>query len=593
MPIQGRTFQKDEKEIRILMDVAQGKKKASLAVVNARLMNVYTGEYQEEMSVCVRGKWIAYVGTEPEPIIGKETEVIDAGGKTVIPGLIDGHTHLIQLFHPGEFLKYAIKGGTTTIVTETLEAFPIMGLEGVREILRAFKNQPVKIFATAPPMISISKASHGIEDEQLIELLKEDEVVGLGESYWQSVLQEPDHIISKYTAALNRGKTLEGHTAGARKHKLNAYIAAGISSCHEPITAQEVLDRLRLGLYIMIREGSIRRDLKAISDIGQSGADLRRLVLSTDGISPRDLLEKGYMEYVVQKAIQSGFEPITAVRMATLNVAEHFGLDDIVGGVAPGKYADFLILPDPETIAPETVVSMGRVAALNGKCLAEPRWHEFPQNCKNTVDLGRKFVSEDFSIRMEGENQKEQVRLMEMVTDLVTRETIIDIPVKEGEIGIDLSRDIVKVAAVDRVNNPGETFVGLIRGFTFKHPRGAFAASTSWDTSDIVVVGADDSDMACAVNRIHELQGGIVVCSGGEILAELALPIMGLISELVMSKLAQKIDEVREAAFVLGISFEDPILTLSTLTGAAIPYLRICEEGLVNLKVGKTLGLIV
>jgi adenine deaminase len=578
-------------EAKALMKVALGQEKADLVVVNARLANVYTAELLDDCAVSIKGQWIAYVGRNPGDTIGPKTEVIDAGSQTVIPGLIDGHTHMAWLCKADEFLKYAAKGGTTTIVTETLEVFLVAGYAGLVDLLESFKIQPIKIWATAPTTISISKAARGISKETLQKLLERDDIVGLGESYWQAVLQEPDWLLALFEQTQRAGKTLEGHSAGASEKKLAAYIANGISSCHEPINADQVLERLRLGLHVMVREGAVRKDLEEIAKIKDHGIDLRRLILVSDGISPADLMANGYMEALVQKAIDYGFEPINAIQMATLNVAEHFSLDHLIGGIAPGRLADFVIIPDIATIAAQVVVSNGRVIAQNGNLLAAPRSHSFSADSLNSVKLPRQLTPSDFYIRAPENVENIKVRVMNMVTDLVTAEIEERLPVRDGQIGVDLNQDIVKIAAIDRTHTPGRLFAGLIKGFGLK--AGAFACSAAWDTSDIVVVGADDSDMAAVVNRIHEMQGGAVVCKAGKILAEIALPVFGVISDLPLQSLAQRLAEVNTAARDLGVPFPTPVLSLITLTGAAIPYLRICEEGLVNLKSGKNVSLFV
>ena len=577
------------RDSKLLTQVALGQKKADLAIVNTTLLNVYTGELLKQYSVSIKDKWIAYVGEAPDDTIGPHTTVIDAKGKTLIPGLIDGHMHLAGLFLTSEFLKVAMKGGTTTIITETMEPFPVAGLKGVNDFLDSLKDQPVKIFATAPAMVSISRTARGISKETLRALLAREEVVGLGESYWQAVLQEPGQMLPIYQETLLSRKTLEGHSAGASGKKLNAYIATGISSCHEPISAQEVLERVRLGLRVMIREGSIRRDLEAISEIKDTDIDLRRLILVSDGIEPGDLMTKGYMEYVVQKAIDYGFDPVRAIQMATLNVAEHFSLDGLIGGIAPGRYADLVVIPDPENIKAELVISNGQIISRRGELVKAPRQHIFSQRSRNTVNLSRRLEPSDFSIRVRKEEQRIGVRVIDMVTDLVSKELNTQVPVKDGEVRIDTKRDIVKVAAIDRTRTPGKIFVGLVKGFRMKS--GAIASSSAWDTSDIIVVGADEIDMALAVNRIFDMQGGVVVCVKEKIMAEISLPVFGLISDLSMEMLVERIAVVKKAVSDLGVPFADPLLTLSTLTGASIPFFRICEEGLVNLKDGVTQSL--
>ncbi|MDF1590675.1 MAG: adenine deaminase C-terminal domain-containing protein [Desulfobacterales bacterium] len=584
-------FNKSVPESRQLIDVALGREAADLAVVNASLLNVYTGEVLKNYAVCAKGRWIAYMGDNPGSIITAGTHVIDAQGCPLIPGLIDGHAHLAWMYTAAEFLKHVIPGGTTTIVTETMETFPVAGHDGVIDFLNSCKEQPVKIFATAPVMVSISQQARGISTDALRSLLERDDILGLGESYWQAVLQDPDSILPIFRQAQLFNKTLEGHTAGATAGKLVASVAAGISSCHEPITADEVLDRLRLGLNVMIREGSIRRDLQSISRIKDSGISFRRLSFVTDGIEPKDLLEKGYMEFVVQKAIDCGFDPVAAIRMATLNVAEHFSIDSLVGGIAPGRFADMLILPDLKTIKPRYVISNGRLVARDGRLLVTPRIHQFSQKSRKSVALPRELKPSDFSVPAKSGETKAGVRMIELITDLVTREKHETLAAAGGEIQADLDRDIIKVAAIDRTHVPGKMFTGFIRGFNLKS--GAIASSGAWDTSDIVVVGTNSADMATAVNRIMALQGGAVVCSRGDILAEIPLPIMGIISELPMRDLAAKLEGLNAAISQLGVSLKNPLLTLITLTGAAIPYLRICEEGLVNLKDGRPLGLFI
>jgi len=417
-----------------LINVTLGREKADLAIINATILNVYTGELLENHSVAIKGEWIAYVGDDPGDSIGPQTNIIDARGKTIIPGLIDGHTHLVWLFTVSEFLRYAMVGGTTTIITETMEAFPVTGYEGVVDFLASLSDQPVKIFANAPAMVSISKKARGISKATLRKLLVRDDILGLGESYWQVVIQEPDEFLPIFEETLRFGKRLEGHSAGAKGKKLMAYIAAGISSCHEPINAEEVLERLRLGMHVMVREGSIRRDLAPISRIKDAGVDLRRLILVTDGIEPGDLVEKGYMEFVVQKAIDCGFDPVNAIQMATINVAEYFFLDSIIGGIAPGKYADMLIIPDPGVIKAEYVISKGKIIAREGNLLVSPRKHVFSRESLNSIHLLRELEPSDFSIPVKKTSSHVNVRVIDQVTDLVTKELIVSVPVFDGEI---------------------------------------------------------------------------------------------------------------------------------------------------------------
>ncbi|NQT31138.1 MAG: adenine deaminase [Deltaproteobacteria bacterium] len=574
-----------------LMRVALGEAEADLAIVNGSVVNVYSGEV-EKASVLIKGDRIAYVGSDVGKAIGSSTRVIDANGKTLVPGFIDGHTHIDTIYSTSELLRFAIKGGTTTIITETCTLSSPLGYEGVIQFLKSAKNQPIKIFITAPPLVTISPVTeeHAITVKQLRQLLRRKEVLGLGEVYWGDVVSGNKRVLDLIAETLKWGKKVEGHSAGATGAKLQAYVSSGISSCHEPTNAEEVRERVRLGLFILIREGEIRREMEAISQLKDDDAILNRLAVSTDGVGPEQLISDGYMEFLVQKAINLGFNPVRAIQMATVNIARHFAIDGDIGGIAPGKYADIVIIPDLKTIRPEHVISNGRVVARNGQVLVPPRRHRYPRSMLNTIHLAREFTADDFTIPAEG-RQQVKVRLIEQVTNLVTREALIDMPVTDGQLKADVSQDIIKVAAIERAYGTGKSFTGLIRGLGLK--KGAIASSYAWDCGDIIVVGADESDMATAVNRVKEIGGGEAVCAGGRILAEIALPVGGIVSTEPMETIADKFNRIQKAAAGLGGRFPNFSLTIATLTTPAIPFLRICSSGLFNLKTNRFVDLIV
>lgn len=575
-----------------LMDICLGRGQADMAVINGTVLNVYTCEWIKNLTVLIKGEWIFHVGAHLPDAIGPETSIIDAKDKVVIPGLIEAHTHLADcLYSPVEFLRCAMTGGTTTIITESIEVFPIRGEEGIIDFLNAFRDQPIKVFGTVPAMASTSRLCHGMPRETLRRLLLRDDVIGLGEAYWQAVFQNPETFLPNFEETLLSGRKVEGHSAGAKGRNLSSYLTSGVSSCHEPVTSEEALERLRLGLHVMIREGSIRSDLDAVADLKFAGIDYRRLILVTDGVRPVDLLEKGYMEHVVQRVIDLGIDPGKAIQMATINAADYFGLDGIAGGIAPGRQADLLILPDRMTIKPEVVISKGRVIARDGRLLVSPRDHTFAPETLNSVHLPRAMHPQDFAIPVNRGRSNVRVRAVDQITDLVTREFILSVPVVGGQIRSDPSHDLLKVAAVERHFVPGKTFVGLVRGFGLK--TGAMACSSAWDTSDIIVVGESEVDMAEAVNRIHALQGGMVLCAGGKILSEIPLPIFGLMGNMPVPELAERMGVMTSHARALGFPFADPHRTLVPLTGAAIPFLRLSEQGLMDIKTGKRLPFIV
>ena len=580
-------------EIKSLVNTALGNEKADLAIVNGDLVNVYTGELLKGWSVAIKGERIAYVGNDASHAVGPRTEVINASGKTLVPGLIDGHTHLLWWYSLEEFLKYAMRGGTTTIITETIEiAFPL-GYQGIIEFLESAKDQPIKVFATVPPMPTISPAAEAraMDTDTLRKLLEREEVLGLGEMYWSSIIKGNDRIFNLFAETLAAGKKLEGHSAGARGNRLIAYIAAGISACHESTTVEEALERVRLGIHTMIREGDIRMELPVISKIKDESIDLRRLTLVTDGVGPKRVMTDGYMEFVLQRAIDFGFDPIVAIQMATLNVAEHFSIDNIVGGIAPGKYADIAIIPNPKTIKAKYVISNGKILAQNGEVLIPPRKHTFSKGSFRSIEIPRKLEPADFAIRSKVGNGPVKVRVMDLVTDLVAREAQLDIATSDGEIKIDTDKDIRKIAVITTDDQKEKIFTGLVKGFGIS--KGAFASSAAWDTCALVVVGANERDMAEAANRIIALKGGIVVWANGQVQAELPLPVGGIISDQPMGTVVERLEAINQKLTELGCSLPDPHLTLTIFTSPAIPFLRISEEGLVDVRTGDIVDLVV
>ncbi len=584
----------DIEKSRQLMRVALGEVEADLAVINGSIVNVYTGEVIDGDTVLVKGDRVAYVGKKPGRSIGPGTRIIDAAGRVLVPGFIDGHTHLLNgMYSISEVLRYAIKGGTTTIITETMEFGFSLGYRGIIESIRSVRNQPVKVYITIPPMVSISPVAQAnvLTVEEMDRLLRYREVLGLGESFWGPVIEDEGQNLRLIAQTVKSGRLVDGHTAGARGNKLQAYTSLGVTSCHEPTTAEEVLERLRLGLYIMVREGETRREMEAVARMKDDDVDFRRMILASDGLGPWQLVEDGYMEFILQKAINLGFDPVRAIQMVTLNVAQRFGLDDTTGGIAPGKFADMVIIPDLRTIRPECVISNGQVVARDGDVIVQPRKHRYGKETRDSVHLRREFMADDFAVPAGGRRDKARVRVIDQETYLVTREAVLELPVADGWILPDTGQDVIKVAAIERVHNSGRMFTGFVRGLGFK--RGAIAATTSWDTCDMVVAGVDEVDMAVAVNRIRELNGGIVVCVRGEIVAEISLPVAGLITSLSMESISAALHHIQQAAAGLGCTQPDIRQTLSVLTTGGIPFLRIYESGLVDIRQNRFVDLLV
>jgi adenine deaminase len=573
--------------------VALGETEADLAIVNGTMVNVYTAEVLSGNTILIKGDWIAYAGASaPRQGIGKSTRVIDAVGKVLIPGLIDGHTHFDYLVSTAELARYAMQSGTTSIITETVGIAFRLGYAGIREYLSSLRRQPVKFWFTLPPMGTISPvaAEHRLTLREIRQLLRRPDCLGLGEIYWGPVNAGRRQEMELIEETLKAGKKVEGHSAGAAGNKLQAYTALGITSDHEPITAEEALERLRLGLSVMVREGEVRQDLEAVSRIIDRDIDFRRLALSSDGIGPIQLTRLGFMDYLVQKAIDLGFPPVRAIQMGSLNVAEHFNLQDMIGGIAPGRYADILMIPELSVIKPEIVISNGKIVSQNGKATIPPRRHTYSLSAQHCMRLDKEFAAADFIVPAGTSAPEVKVRVIDQVTGVLTRESLLDLKVSGGNIEMDPARDILKVAALEYVYAPGQIFTAFIRGLGLN--KGAVATSTCWDSANIMAAGADEADMALAVNRIREMQGGCVVCLAGKVLAEAAFPIAGIISEEPMEALAEKFQNVQQAAKGLGCIPEDIRTTLSVLPTPAIPYLRLCESGLFDVRANHTVDLI-
>ncbi len=574
-----------------LMWVALNQDSADLAITGGDVVNVYSGEVLRA-DVLIKGEKVAYVGMNGAASIGEKTEIIDAAGSVLVPGFIDGHTHIDLIYSVEEVVRYALAGGTTTIVTETTGlAFPL-GYQGVREFLSAAANQPVKIYFTAPPMSTINPSTAGrvVTQPQIEELLAREDCLGLGEIYWSAVLEDEPRLRAMMSATAAARKQVEGHSAGARGNKLQAYIALGVCSCHEPITEAEVLERLRAGLFVYIRDGEIREDLANVAQIKDSGVDFGNLGLTSDGVGAWQLVESGYMEVLVQKAIEIGFPPVRAFQMASYNVARHYGLDGLIGGIAPGRFADILVLPALDTVKPEHVISHGARVAHRGVLLVEPRHHDYSDWCRDSLHLPNNFTAGDFNIPVDLPDGPQNLRLMDLISTYVTHQAFTEIEVNGGEAIPDAKDDIIKIAAVERCYGSGDSFTGLIRGLGLK--RGAIATSAATDGWVLIAAGANDADIVLAANRVRELKGGMVVAEGGIILAEIPIRIGGIQTAAPMEEISRDLHAIQHAAEGLGCIYPDVRNTLTFMASEAVPFLRICEHGYLDMRRNRIVGLL-
>jgi adenine deaminase len=582
---------RDDREV--LRAVALAQTPADIVVRGGRLANVYSGELLEDWGVAIAGTRIASVGPEVDRCIGPATMVIDATGQIVAPGFIDGHTHLDCIHRLDQYLLAAIPTGVTGLVTETSFLSSVGGYPALAAFLAYLPRLPIMVVATAPT-ISYLLSDRGdgepmITMEEMARLLEEPSVVGLGEVYWPAILEGRANLSLLVAKAEAMGKRVEGHTAGARGSKLAACVAAGITSCHEPITAEEIRERLRLGLTTMVRDGSVRRDLGAL-DGALKGIAPRRLVLVSDTVWAHHLVERGYLDEAARQAMAMGLEPMQALQAITLAPAEHFRIDGLVGGLAPGRQADLVLIPDLAEFRPRLVIARGKIVAqdsrvtvpippleLSGDLLPRPRLHHA---------LGQ----EDLRIPAPPGRDRLRVRVMEFTGEIATQATVRDLPVRNGALWADPEADLLKVVAMDR-RGQGQIARGFASGYGLT--RGAMAASISFDTANLILLGATDAEMVMAAERMLSLGGGLVVVAGGSVLAEVPLPVGGIISDRPMAVLARQLAEAQRALAELGCVRQNPFLSAQVLTFIAIPALRIRERGLWDVRRNQMVPLIV
>ncbi len=561
--------------------MALGEVPPHIVIIKANLFNSLTREFIPGQSIWIKEGRIAYVGNDSDPPKDHQTQVIDASGMTVLPGLIDGHTHTVSnRYGIEEFIRHVIPTGVTTIITEVMETATVAGKEGIEYPVLGFEDQPLRFYHTLPPVCGLTPVEEVMAPSlgEFASLLTHPKCLGIGEIYWGNLFLEGEQgeRVRELTAiAQEMGKLVEGHTAGAPVKKLQAYADFGISSCHEPITEEEVIERLRLGYWVMIREGSIRKELPGVSGIFSKKIDFRRLILSTDGVDPEGLLEEGYLDGAVRRALQMGIPPDLVYQMVTINVAEHFRLDHLIGTLSPGKMADLVMIPSPEEFSPRLVMCGGKVIFQDGKILTEPKKIHFPPHLFETVKVSHYTIP---TLPTRG-----KVRAMELVSRLVTKESLIDLDDPESSNGANM------ILAMDRLGR-GETFMGLLKGFGLQ--KGAYGTTASWDSTDLIVVGCDPSSITTVVERLKENRGGGVYAIGGEIVAEFAAPLFGLMSLKPMETVRDEVRRLEESLNKNGVKWEKPTLTVDTLSTAAIPHLRITHRGYVRLKDRRVLPLV-
>ena len=560
-----------------LIAVAKGELPADLLLVNARIVNTFTGEI-EPGNVALYGGLIAGVGD-----YSHARQVVDLGGRYLAPGLINGHTHVeSSMLHITQYARAVVPRGTTALVTDLHEIANVRGLEGMKYMLRWARRLPLDLFLMVPscvPATSLETSGARLDARDIRAALRWGNAIGLGEVMnFPGVLGGDREVLEKVAVA--RTGSIDGHAPGLRGRGLNAYIASGILSDHESTTAEEAEEKLRRGMYLMIREGSSEKNLDALLPLVTDNT-YKRCLFVVDDRSCVDLLRDGDIDAVVRKAIRGGLDPVRALQLATINAAEYFRLGR-VGAVAPGYLANLIVIGDLATLGIEKVFYRGRLVAEGGEPL-------FGVPSRIGGDLTRSVNVRPFAVealRIPATGYADPI--IELVPDqILTRKRWEEVRVSGGVVVPDVERDILKLVVVERHRASGNIGLGLVKGFGLR--RGAMASSIAHDSHNIIAVGADDRDILTAIEEVSRLQGGLVIAHEGRILAALPLPIAGLLSDAPLEAVVARLEELESTALSLGVSLPAPFAALSFLALPVIPELRLTDLGLVDVTAARLL----
>ncbi len=567
-----------------LIASALGTVPLDVIIRNVKLVNVYSGEIYKASIGVFRGR-IACVGD----LDGyKATREIYAEGLYATPGFMDGHLHIESSYvRPSEYCKAVLPHGTTAIFADPHEIANVLGVKGIRLFIEEGKRIPLRLFILVPSCVPAVKGldASGAEigPKDIMELLLDNSVVGLAEVMdFPGVINRKKEVLDKIMAVERMGGVIDGHAPGLLGGRLCAYRCAGIDSDHEATTPEEAVERIRQGFYLMIREGSLTKDLRVLlKPIIERKLDTRKCVFVTDDRNIEELKKEGHMDDIIRIAIEMGLDPVKAVQMATINIAERFGLSKDLGAIAPGKYADIVLLSSLEKVEVEKVFFNGELVVNNGKLVAKVEGMEYPEYAINTVRLKRMVFPEDFQLRYSVDGEV-RVRVIGAIDGSIYTEAYHEkLHVVDGVIQPDLERDIVRIAVIERHKGTGEIGLGFVKGFGIEH--GAIASTVSHDSHNIVVVGVEDVEIAHAVNEVHKMGGGICVVVEGEVKAKMPLPIAGIVSDRPADEVITQIESIKEAAEMLGTRLREPLMTLSFLCLPVIPKLKITVKGLVNV----------
>jgi adenine deaminase len=571
-------------EIKNTIETGLGRHPCDLKLSNVRLVNVFSSEIYETNIYIKNGR---IVSIDPSAEL-EAAETVDCHGQYAVPGLIDSHMHFeTTMLSPEALASVIVPQGTTTLCADLMEIANVAGADGLKAMLDSISRLPyrmlIEVSSRVPTAPGLETNGAYMGAEVVREIMDWDEAVSLGELDPSKILFVGDEYIEKIADTLARRKIVNGHAIGRLGQELNVYASAGISDDHECVTPEELLARLRVGMSVLIREGSTERNVdELISGVVREGLPLDNLMFCTDDKHPGEIKREGHINYNVMRSIQLGLKPMDAIKIATVNTAKHFRLEDEIGVIAPGRLADILIVPDLNTMQPEKVFFKGRLVAENGSLTQECPVSVYPNWIKHTVHLKNPITADSFRKLAVTKDPNADVLVIDLIDrQIINRKLMTALPCSDGQILPDIDRDIAKLAVVERYGKTGGVGIGFVRGFGLK--RGALAYSTSHDHHNIVTVGACDADMALAVNTVADMQGGLCVADSGKVVAKMCLPIGGLMSEKPAAEVMSELDALNQEAQNLGCTGSAPFMTLSFISLPTVPELGLTDLGLVDV----------
>ncbi len=572
-----------------LVAVAAGREPADLVIRGGRLVNVQSREVLDGWEVAVAEGRFAYVGPDASHCVGPDTRVIEADGRYLIPGLIDGHMHIESgMLTPAEFAAAVIPHGTTTMFTDPHEIANVLGLEGVRLMHDEALMQPVSIFtqmpSCAPSAPGLETTGYEISPEDVAEAMTWPGIVGLGEMMnFPGVINGDPKMLAEIAATQRAGKTVGGHYASAdRGIPFHAYVAGGPADDHEGTAEADAIARARQGMRSMLRLGSAWYDVESqITAVTEKGLDPRNFILCTDDCHSGTLVNEGHMNRVVRHAIACGCDPLVALQMATVNTATHFGLERELGSIAPGRRADMILTSDLRELPVEHVIARGVTVAEGGELTVDCPHLDWPEKARNTVHLGKTLAEADFRIAAPEGRNAVTARVIGVVENQApTKALTAELPVVDGV--VEGEGGVCQIALVERHRATGDLVNGFVSGFGYEG-RMAIASTVAHDSHHMIVVGTDREMMAAASNRLGEVGGGVTVWKDGAEIALVELPIAGLMSDSPAREVAAKAQRMVEAMGECGCTLNNAYMQHSLLALVVIPSLRISDLGLVDV----------